>query len=250
MQVPVTLYAEMTPNPATMKFVSNRYMVVDGQVYEYGLEDDTENSPMAAKLLNFPFISKVFIASNFVAITKTDIIEWEDVIHQLRDFLGEYLNNNGVVVKVSALEMDQKEEKQETVTTPKRTDLEGIDATNWDNSVDLYGGGGYVGTTTDLTKFYHHLFNNNIFESPETLKLMLSSNGIKGQGKTAEAYKMGLWEVATPNGSGFMHNGFWGSAVIHFPKYNATIGLYHIDGFNNEVMKNAFMEIVKRTDKK
>ncbi|MBL4710284.1 MAG: NifU family protein [Flavobacteriales bacterium] len=125
---PHNIYAESTPDPASMKFVSNRYMVVDGQVYEYGLEDDTENSPMAAKLLNFPFISKVFIASNFVAITKTDIIEWEDVIHQLRDFLGEYLNNNGVVVKVSALEMDQKEEKQETVATPKRTDLEGIDA--------------------------------------------------------------------------------------------------------------------------
>lgn len=125
---PHNIYAESTPNPATMKFVSNRYMVVDGQVYEYGLEDDTENSPMAAKLLNFPFISKVFIASNFVAITKTDIIEWEDVIHQLRDFLGEFLNNNGVVVKVSALELDQKEVKQETVKTPKRTDLEGIDA--------------------------------------------------------------------------------------------------------------------------
>lgn len=125
---PHNIYAESTPNPATMKFVSNRYMVVDGQVYEYGLEDDTENSPLAAKLLNFPFISKVFIASNFAAITKTDIIEWEDVIHQLRDFLGDYLNNEGVVVKVSSLEMDQVEEKQETVATPKRTDLEGIDA--------------------------------------------------------------------------------------------------------------------------
>lgn len=125
---PHNIYAESTPNPATMKFVSNRYMVVDGQVYEYGLEDDTENSPMAARLLNFPFISKVFIASNFVAITKTDIIEWEDVIHQLRDFLGEYLNNDGVVVKVSALEMEQKADQQETVVTPKRDDLEGIDA--------------------------------------------------------------------------------------------------------------------------
>jgi Fe-S cluster biogenesis protein NfuA len=83
---------------------------------------------MAAKLLNFPFISKVFIASNFVAITKTDIIEWEDVIHQLRDFLGEFLNNEGVVVKVSTLEMDDAEEKIETVATRKRTDLEGIDA--------------------------------------------------------------------------------------------------------------------------
>ena len=125
---PHNIYAESTPNPATMKFVSNRYMVVDGQIYEYGLDYDAENSPMAMKLLNFPFISKVFIASNFVAITKTDIIEWEDVIHQLRDFLGDYLNNDGVVVKVSSLEMNQVEEKKETVATPKLTDLEGIDA--------------------------------------------------------------------------------------------------------------------------
>lgn len=125
---PHNIYAESTPNPATMKFVSNRYLVVDGQVYEYGLDDDAENSPLAQRLLNFPFISKVFIASNFVAVTKTDIIEWEDVIHQLRDFLGEFLNNNGVVVKVSALELNQEEHKQETVATPKRDDLEGIDA--------------------------------------------------------------------------------------------------------------------------
>ena len=126
--VPHNIYAESTPNPATMKFVSNRYLVVDGQVYEYGLDDDLDNSPLAAKLLNFPFISKVFIASNFVAITKTDIIEWQDVIHQLRDFLGDFLNNDGVVVKVSAMEMENVEEKKSTISTPKRDDLEGIDA--------------------------------------------------------------------------------------------------------------------------
>lgn len=126
--VPHNIYAESTPNPATMKFVSNRYLVVDGQVYEYGLDDNLDNSPLAAKLLNFPFISKVFIASNFVAITKTDIIEWQDVIHQLRDFLGDFLNNEGVVVKVSAIEMKDAEEKKSTISTPKRDDLEGIDA--------------------------------------------------------------------------------------------------------------------------
>lgn len=126
---PHNIYAESTPNPATMKFVSNRYLVVDGQVYEYGLEDDLENSPLAAKLLNFPFISKVFIASNFVAITKTDIIEWQDVIHQLRDFLGEFLNNDGIVVKVSARDLESKEESNtESISTPKRESLEGIEA--------------------------------------------------------------------------------------------------------------------------
>lgn len=125
---PHNIYAESTPNPATMKFVSNRYLVVDGQVYEYGLDDELDNSPLAAKLLNFPFISKVFIASNFVAITKTEIIEWQDVINQLRDFLGDFLNNGGIVVKVSANEMADVEEKKSTISTPKREALEGIDA--------------------------------------------------------------------------------------------------------------------------
>lgn len=125
---PHAIYAESTPNPVTMKFVSNRYLVIDGQVYEYGLEDDLSNSPLAERLLNFPFISKVFIASNFVAITKTDIIEWQDVIHQLRDFIGEFLNNDGIVVKVSATELKDEPNEKSTISTPKRTDLEGIDA--------------------------------------------------------------------------------------------------------------------------
>lgn len=126
---PHSIYAESTPNPATMKFVSNRYLVIDGQVYEYALEDDASNSPLAERLLNFPFISKVFIASNFVALTKTDIIEWEDVIHQLRDFLADYLNKDGVVVKVSALDLEEDNSNQNSsIQSPKRDSLTGIDA--------------------------------------------------------------------------------------------------------------------------
>jgi len=126
---PHSIYAESTPNPATMKFVSNRYLIIDGQDYEFALEDELENSPMAQKLLNFPFISKVFIASNFVAITKTDIIDWEDVIPQLREFLANFLNDSGVVIKVSKTE-DASVEKpsNDSLQSPRREDLEGIDA--------------------------------------------------------------------------------------------------------------------------
>ena len=124
---PHSIYAESTPNPATMKFVSNRYLIIDGQVYEYALNDDLENSPLASKLLNFPFISKVFFASNFVAITKTDIIEWEDVIQQLRDFLADYLNADGLVIKESQV-ADQISDTDSPIQSPKRQKLEGIDA--------------------------------------------------------------------------------------------------------------------------
>lgn len=128
--------------------------------------------------------------------------------------------------------------------------FQGIDATEWDNSVDLYGGGGYVSTTKDLAIFYYQLFNNGIFEKPETLQTMLSTNGIGNQGRRAESYKMGLWEIRTPMGNGYMHDGFWGSAVIYFPDYKASIGLYYLDEYDNDLMKGAFMDIVKRSKKK
>jgi len=105
---PHTIYAESTPNPTTMKFVSNRYMVVDGHQYEFTPDEDLSNSPLAAKLLNLPFVSKVFIASNFVAVSKTDLIEWEDVIHQMRDMLSEFLNAGGKVI------LKSKEDEYET----------------------------------------------------------------------------------------------------------------------------------------
>lgn len=123
---PHSIYAESTPNPATMKFVSNRYLIVDGQVYEYGLEDDLSNSPLAAKLLNFPFVSKVFIASNFVAITKTDIIEWEDVMQQIREMLAEFLNGGGKVI-LESIAPSKENNEDSPIQSPEHADLTGIE---------------------------------------------------------------------------------------------------------------------------
>ena len=114
---PHAIYAESTPNPTTMKFVSNRYLVIDGQQYEYTPEEDHANSPLAVKLLNLPFVSKVFIASNFVAVSKTDLIEWEDVIHQLRDMIAEFLNNDGKVILQS--KADQEEQTDSSASNGK-----------------------------------------------------------------------------------------------------------------------------------
>lgn len=128
--------------------------------------------------------------------------------------------------------------------------LQDMDATEWDNSVDLYGGGGYAASTKDLAIFYYQLFNNGIFEKLETLKTLLSPNGITNQGRTAESYKMGLWEIRTPHGNGYMHDGFWGSSTIYFPKYKAAVALYYVDQYDNDLMKGAFVDIVKRSKKK
>ena len=64
---PFTVYAEMTPNPNTMKFVSNRWLITNEKSYEILANERVGGpSPLAEKLFNFPFINGVFIAANFV----------------------------------------------------------------------------------------------------------------------------------------------------------------------------------------
>ena len=62
-QVPVTVYAEMTPNPEVMKFVANK-VLNPGAPLDYSSSDDPSGSPLAEAVLNFPFVENVFISSN------------------------------------------------------------------------------------------------------------------------------------------------------------------------------------------
>ena len=48
----VTIYAESTPNPASLKFVASMMLLNEG-VYEYKSADEAENSPLAKQLFNF-----------------------------------------------------------------------------------------------------------------------------------------------------------------------------------------------------
>jgi Fe-S cluster biogenesis protein NfuA len=96
-KISVTIYAESTPNPKVMKFVANR-AVIQGDSVEYRNIDEAEKSPLAIKLFHFPFVKEVFIARNFVSLTKYDMMEWDDITMEIRQFIREYLADGGVVV--------------------------------------------------------------------------------------------------------------------------------------------------------
>jgi len=94
----VQIYAESTPNPASMKFVANILLVNEGASAQYLSKQETDKAPLAAKLFEFPFVKAVFVASNFVTITKTDSIQWEDVMHELRDFIRIYISEGNEII--------------------------------------------------------------------------------------------------------------------------------------------------------
>lgn len=91
-QVPVTVYVEMTPNPNTMKFVANKYLLVSGESVEFNSAAEAKGySPLAEALFAFPFVKGVFIAANFVTIAKNETISWDFVAMELREFVKNWL---------------------------------------------------------------------------------------------------------------------------------------------------------------
>lgn len=100
-KIPVTIYAEMTPNPATMKYVANNYLLPPDKTVEFLSQSDAKGySPLAEQLFNFPFVKGVFMAANFITITKTEALSWEYVMQDLRDFIRNYISDgNEILIK-------------------------------------------------------------------------------------------------------------------------------------------------------
>ena len=96
--ITVVLYAESTPNPATMKFVANRMLIEDGATAQYLKLDETAGSPLAAQLFRFPFVKGVFVSANYVTVTKSDTLTWDDITLELREFIRDFIAKGNVVV--------------------------------------------------------------------------------------------------------------------------------------------------------
>ena len=112
--VPVTVYAEMTPNPDVMKFVTNK-VLNPGAPLDYSTSDDSSGCPLAEAILNFPFVENVFVSSNYVSVMKNDKIEWDMVIIETRQFISDHIGQGKEIIKKDALQPHAiKEEQLET----------------------------------------------------------------------------------------------------------------------------------------
>ncbi|WP_347922977.1 NifU family protein [Pontimicrobium sp. SW4] len=86
-----------TNNPTILKFEANSFLT-QYESFEFNNIDDAKNSPLAQQLFYLPFVKKVYISGNFVAIERFDIVTWNDVQNEVREQIENYLNSDGVVV--------------------------------------------------------------------------------------------------------------------------------------------------------
>ena len=105
----VTVYAESTPNPSVLKFVCNKMLVPN--VFEFTSIEEAKPSPLATELFQFPFVKNVFMEKNFISITKFDIIEWEEITLQLREFIKSYVEDGKTILNDNAPKQLNKTEE-------------------------------------------------------------------------------------------------------------------------------------------
>jgi NFU1 iron-sulfur cluster scaffold homolog, mitochondrial len=100
------IYTEITPNPASLKFVLDRVLMRNGSA-DFPSVADTEEAPVAKKLFDFRFVERVFIGQNFITITKGDDFQWEEVIPVVKDFLKAYLKSDQPLLTGSLAEANE-----------------------------------------------------------------------------------------------------------------------------------------------
>jgi Fe-S cluster biogenesis protein NfuA len=107
----INIYTEVTPNPETMKFVSNR-MILPNDSADFQNREAAIKSPLATELFLFPYVNAVFIMNNFVTVTKVSNIDWPEIMHELRDFIKDYLEAGKEILKPREIELSEEEENE------------------------------------------------------------------------------------------------------------------------------------------
>ena len=100
MSTPLHVYAKTTPNPATMKFAVN-LPLLPNQSAECTSAEMAGTDDLIWALFRFSYIKSVYIASNFVTLTKVEGIEWYEYMNEIRTYIRDFLEaGNPVLTKM------------------------------------------------------------------------------------------------------------------------------------------------------
>ncbi len=118
--------------------------------------------------------------------------------------------------------------------------LNGMDTHSWSATLDHYGGGGLVSSTRDMARFFKALFGGKVFKHPETLKLMLSKDGLPDE----SPYRLGIFVKEEQGVTYYEHSGFWGTIVLYIPSSGRTLSGAVLDQAHFKTMREGLMYAV------
>jgi Fe-S cluster biogenesis protein NfuA len=115
----VNLYTESNPNPNSMKFVANFMLTPENESVDYPSMESAQSSPLALALFTYPFVERVFIAANFITVTKAADQDWAEILPKLKQFIREYLEEGSHIFDLSLLTAQPEMNEQDSELVAK-----------------------------------------------------------------------------------------------------------------------------------
>ncbi len=85
------IQTEETPNPATVKFIPGQ-KVLDKGTLDFSSKADAEKSPLALRLFGIVGVTRVFLATDFISVSKADDTDWPMLKPMILAALMEHLS--------------------------------------------------------------------------------------------------------------------------------------------------------------
>src|SRR5690606_28568506 len=104
-KVAVTVYAEVTPNPSVMKFVTNKKLVPT--TFEFKNIEEAKESELARHLFTLPFVKEVFFDENYISINKYNVVEWDEITSSVRETIRDFIADGKEVVSAGSIQQQR-----------------------------------------------------------------------------------------------------------------------------------------------
>lgn len=108
----IHIYLESNPNPNSLKFVVNEMLVPETMSFDFPDAESASISPLAQELFGYPFVDRVFFASNFVTVTKKEDVDWLEIQNTIKEHIKKFLESGKFIIEVNETEAAQGEETE------------------------------------------------------------------------------------------------------------------------------------------
>lgn len=148
-------------------------------------------------------------------------------------------------VGLAATWWEQVEETPADIPDRASQFLGTLDTTGWNGSADLYGGGGLISTTADLSAFMMALFGDAVFDKNDTLTLMIAAPGHP----FPDRYRLGLFPGELNGEEIYYHSGFWGVHTLYAPDLGIAVSgvVLNQEGYRDmvEILQETARELME-----
>lgn len=111
----IHIYLESNPNPNSLKFVVNEILIPDGMSFDFADPIKAGEAPLAQELFMYPFVDRVFYASNFITVTKKADVEWMEIQQVLKEHIRQFLESGKLILDAKSPEVIDAVEETESV---------------------------------------------------------------------------------------------------------------------------------------